>query len=330
MKEEDIRPAKIFEKYLGLSAEDAHNCFDDVVRKDVNCPACGFESRLYEFEKHGFGYATCNNCSTLYQTPRPPLDAFERFYSDSASSRYWADVFSPSVAELRRERTFLPRVELLIDLCAEKGIVPTSVMDVGAGYGIFLEEWKKRFPDTKAIAIEPSKNLANVCRGKGLEVVENFAERVDGYDSVADLVVCFEVLEHVFDPIEFIRTLKRFVKPGGYLMVSTLTVTGFDIQVLWDKSNSVSPPHHINFLSVEGFKHLFSRAGLVDVDVLTPGVLDVDIVINAYKKDPSLLSGNRFVKELVKDDAISQKFQQFLAEYRLSSHAWVLARKECV
>jgi len=326
VKEEDIRPADIFKEYLRLSVEDAERCFSDVSRSDIDCPACGSNVRVEEFDKHGFGYVSCDDCATLYQSPRPQIDAFERFYSDSISATYWSQTFFPAVAEPRRERIFKPRVERLVKLCEEKGIHPSTVMDVGAGYGIFLEEWKKKYPQARTIAVEPSIHLAEICRQKGIEVIQEMAENVSGYDAVADLVICFEVLEHVHDVLSFISILKKFVKPGGYLMVSTLGVDGFDIQVLWDKSNSIAPPHHLNFLSIQGFATLFNRAGLVETDVLTPGVLDVDIVRNSFNDDPSCLQGNRFIEVLLNDEMLSSKFQDFLIENKLSSHTWIIAK----
>lgn len=327
MKEEDIRPTDIFEEYLRLSANDAKICFSHVDKEHICCPACDSVGRTFEFIKYGFEYSTCDECMSLYQTPRPPISAFEQFYNNSISSSYWAEIFFPAVAEARRERIFKPRVNKLVELCEDKCLTPNTVVDVGAGYGIFLEEWKALYPQSRTIAIEPSNHLSEVCRNKGLEVVENFAEKVTGYDNIADLVICFEVLEHVYEPLSFIKTLSAFVKPGGYLMVSTLGVDGFDIQTLWEKSNSVSPPHHINFLSVEGFHKLFERAGLQNIDVITPGVLDVDIVRNAYNKDPSVLSQNRFIKKIIENDSLLVSFQKYLIDENLSSHTWVMAKK---
>ena len=100
--------------------------------------------------------------------------------------------------------------------------------------------------------------------------------------------------------------------------------------MLWEKSNSIFPPHHINFLSVAGFEYLFARAGLVEVDVTTPGQLDVDIVRNAVKREPYLMNDQRFLRRVVADQNIAVNFQEFLAANRLSSHAWVIGRKPIV
>jgi len=330
MKESDIRPEALLRRYLELSGQDAEVCFVDTPRLKIPCVSCGSEQLVVEFEKNGFAYSSCQECGTLFQSPRPPIAAFEAFYRDSVSSRYWAEEFFPAVAEARREKIFRPRVERLASLCRAKNISVERLIDVGAGYGIFLDEWRKANSNIQMLAVEPSESLAAECRSKGFDVVEEIAENVSGYDSYADLVVCFEVLEHVYDPLAFVQTLTRLVKPGGYVFVSTLCVDGFDIQMLWDKSNSIFPPHHINFLSVAGFERLFARAGLIDVDVSTPGQLDVDIVRNAIKREPELMKGQRLLHRIIDDQDIAVNFQEFLAANRLSSHAWVIGRKPIV
>ncbi len=327
MKEQDIRPDHLLQRYLELSARDADSCFGSASRTDIPCVACGSAGAQHEFDKNGFAYARCNTCGTLFQCPRPPIAAFEHFYRNSESSRYWAEVFFPAVAEVRREKIFRPRVQRLTALCAEKGIAVERLIDVGAGYGIFLDEWRSRFPRSQLLAVEPSEALANECRAKGFDVIEDIVENVQGYGEYADLVVCFEVLEHVYDPLHFVRVLSRLARPGGYVFVSTLGVDGFDIQVLWKRSNSIFPPHHINFLSVAGFEQLFARAGLEGVDVTTPGQLDVDIVCNALGREPALLDGQRFLRHMLSNDARAAAFQQFLAANQLSSHTWVIGRK---
>lgn len=326
MKEKDIRPQELMARYVELSAQDAEHCFGAEQRYDMTCVACGSAEAEPQFIKTGFAYAQCRQCGTLYQTPRPPIEAFEAFYRNSASSRYWAEVFFPAVAEARREKIFRPRVERLRQWCVERSVPVRRLMDVGAGYGIFLDEWRRCDPAVETMAVEPSAHLAAECRAKGLQVVEEVAENVTGMDGCADLVTCFEVLEHVHDPLSFLLSLKRLVRPGGILFVSTLSIDGFDLQVLWDRSTQISPPHHINFLSIEGFKKLFARAGLVDVDIQTPGQLDVDIVRNAVNKNSETLKQQRFVCALLKEE-IAEDFQAFLARNRLSSHAWVFGRK---
>ncbi len=329
MKESDIRPEALYKKYLELSQKDAENCFGGEERKDIPCVACGGEDSNRAFSKLGFQYVQCKACGTLYQSPRASLSAFEAFYRDSESSNYWANVFFPAIAEVRRERIFRPRVERLSSIVKKQGLEVKRIIDVGAGFGIFLDEWRAHHDEGSLIAVEPSNSLAAECRAKGFETCESIVEDVTGFDGFADLVVCFEVLEHVFSPLEFVKHLKRLTRPGGIVFLSTLSVDGFDLQLLWDRSNQIFPPHHINFLSVEGFRLLFEQAGLVDVSVTTPGQLDVDIVSKAYRENPSILEEQRFLKNILRDSSRANAFQKFLAENELSSHAWVYGRVPC-
>lgn len=327
MKESDIRPSDILQRYFELSRRDAHEIFCDVERFDINCVACGSSRIRPEFIKHGFDYGVCEDCGTLFVTPRPPLAAFEKFYQNSASSNYWAEVFFPAVAEVRREKIFKPRVHDLYKFCEQRQVKVEHLVDVGAGYGIFLEEWKRKYPKTDLLAVEPSLSLAKICAEKKIEVVETIVEQVPSkYDGFADMVVCFEVLEHIHHPKKFVEKLKRLARPGGLVFISTLSCDGFDIKTLWSKSDQISPPHHINFFSKLGFEKLFSRIGLIEIEVVTPGKLDVDIVRNYGLQNPTLFLEQPFLKDLVMNNQVGMEFQDFLVRNCLSSHAWVLGR----
>ena len=327
MKEFEIRPADLFKEYLRLSAEDAVEYFDPSNRKSIPCPACGSTHFSHAFKKHGFDYVECAECDTLYLGPRPPLVEFERFYNDSPSSNYWANTFFPAVSETRRSNMFIPKVKHILSLCRDNMFFPNVVMDVGGGYGIFLEEWRKLHPNGHVCTIEPGKALASVCKTKGIEVLETIAEHADAWSEKADFLTCFEVIEHVYCPFVFVRSLYNLIKPGGYALVTGLGVEGYDIQLLWENSKRISPPHHINFISLPGFETLFKRAGFIDIKVMTPGKLDVDIVLNGLQENP-LLEISRFERVLLaRGKETLEDFQTFLSKHRLSSHYWILVRK---
>ncbi len=323
MEESEIRPEKLFNEFLRLSHEDTKVFFPEKCRVSVPCPACCQTKKQFVFNKGGFDYAQCVDCDTLYLSPRPTRDKFEKFYSDSISARFWADEFFPVVAEKRKEKIIKPNVDKIRTICNQRGIKVKTIVDIGAGYGHFLEEWKKIDPDAQAIAVEPSPKLSKICQSKGIRVIQSIAEKAEVLEKKADLVVCFEVIEHVHNPCHFLSVIKNMLAPGGIVIVTGLGVDGFDIQILWENSKSISPPHHINFMSVDGFEQLFRRVGFSDVEVTTPGNLDVDIVLNNHT---SLAIENRFFNTLSDrgEEALGE-FQNFLTKYQLSSHCWVSA-----
>ncbi len=203
-----------------------------------------------------------------------------------------------------------------------------TAVDVGAGAGGFLAELCSAVPGVRAIGVEPGPALAAQARAKGLEVVVSTSEDVTAWDAPGDFVSTFEVLEHVFDPFVFVSSLAKFCRPGGTVLVTGLGGDGFDVRMLGTASNSVSVPHHLNFLSVRGLEEMFDRAGFINVVVETPGQLDVELVVKGMR-DRNDLQIPPFIRTLLedRDPAIHQRFQEFLQVARLSSHTWIWA--EC-
>ena len=328
MKESDIRPKEIFAKYHELSQADAKSFFSNKKNwNEINCPACNSATYSDSFEKNDFNFKECNDCQTLFLSPRPPKKLFDNFYKNSISSNYWAEFFFPSVAEARRELIFKERAYKTLEYFKNKNIDHKSIIDVGAGHGIFLEEWIKISPEDKIYALEPGEKLANICRSKNIETLEKFSEDAIEWKNKVDVVTCFEVFEHVHCPLEFILSIKNLAKPGGTILISGLTVDGFDIQYLWKESKSISPPHHLNFLSIKGLESLFQSAGFIDIETFTPGKLDFDIVKNFINDNPMNLKSDRFLNKIIERGFDSElKFQNFLRENKLSSHFWIFAK----
>jgi len=329
MKESEIRPKDIFEEYLRLSKLDIKKFFsNDKEREEINCPACDTKNNENQFIKDQFNIKLCSSCESLYVSPRPLKDNLEIFYQNSVSSNYWAEIFFPKVAEKRRDTIFKERVKEITNFCDKNNLSHQNIIDVGAGYGIFLEEWKKVHLNDNTFALEPGEKLAQVCRSKDIITLEKFSEDAEEWVGKADLVMCFEVFEHVHSPYDFVNSLKKLLKPNGTLLISSLTVDGFDIQSLWDISKSISPPHHLNFLSIKGIKKLFNRLDLKVLDISTPGKLDIDIVKN-YLYDSEKKNENfRFIKKVISRGSNAEEdLQKFLQKHKLSSHFWIFGRK---
>lgn len=331
MKEFDIRPKALFDEYLKISRQDIQKFFTDKKSfVETACPGCSMKDSVSAFEKDGFSYRQCPRCFSLFVSPRPTEAVIQKFYRDSDSSKFWAERFFPETAEARREKIFKPRVKMMIELVAKFGIPhPPVFVDIGAGIGIFLEEVKKTGMFQDIIGIEPSIDLAKCLRQKGFKVIEKPVEMAGEDINNASVACSFEVLEHLFNPAAFINSMAKLLKPDGLLIFTTLTVSGLDLLVLWDKSKSISPPHHINFLSVEGLRALLKSCGLEEIEITTPGKLDVDIINNARNENDQLVLP-RFMEYLLKNrsEKTFVQLQEFLQENNLSSHVRVVARKK--
>lgn len=330
MKETDIRPGVLFNQYLDVARRDIQTFFSD--QRDfveVECPGCGGDRRESAFNKLSFNYQICLDCSSLYVTPRASEKMLNHYYENGEAVKFWSSRFYKETEEARRDKIFKPRASLIKDLL-QSGILanPRVFVDVGAGFGIFLEEVERLKCFDTVIGIEPGPDMASVCTRKGFKVIPMPIEHVSPADVQADMMTTFEVLEHVFSPVNFLRSIAGLLRRGGVTLFTTLTISGFDLQVLWDRSKSIYPPHHINFLSVKGMRRLVERCGLEVVSLETPGKLDIDIIRNAASEDRTL-SLPRFVRSLLKecDPEVLDRFQTFLQQNNLSSHVRCIARK---
>jgi SAM-dependent methyltransferase len=323
--EQLIRPRKLFDEYLALAAIDAEQFFGRAERRRIPCPACGAADTAPAFEKLGFAYEDCPHCQTLFVNPRPVAEAFDEYARHSKSVQFWATDFYRQTEEHRRQRLIRPKAEKAARIIAElrPGWAPACLVDVGAGYGVFVEEVRACLDSSiPVIALEPVRALADVCRAKGLVVVEKMLQELDPLDlpDGSRVLTSFELLEHLHDPEAFLGEIATLLK-GGLFIMTTLSGTGFDLRILRARSKSIHPPHHINFFNPGSVATLFARVGLRVLLLETPGALDVDIASQQLEavSDPFLRS------VLTAPPEVRGAFQEFLQKALLSSHMLVVA-----
>lgn len=326
MKEEDIRKREVFNQYLKMVEEDVKKIFGDERRfSAIDCPACHSNNLEHQFKKIGFSYVLCKNCGTLFANPRPFFEDLNKFYTESDSTTFWVEKFFKPVAEVRREKIFKPRAEFIANRFSQNRL--GTVGDIGAGFGIFLEELIKLQPEIKAVAIESSIEMAEICRKKKIEVIPSAVENISGWDGKFDLLTSFELFEHLYDPGLFLEKAYDLLRPGGYLFLSTLNGEGFDIQILWEKSKSIAPPQHLNFFNPDSIKILLESKRFIVKEATTPGKLDWNIVEGMYSQEG--VSPGR-LWELIARKAGSDaknKLQSWIAENNFSSHMQILCQK---
>ena len=326
--EEEIRPAQMMsdkQRYVDADREFLLSHKNEWV--EVGCPACYSSVSQVFGEKMGFVYAKCTQCGTVYTNPRPSQQLLHEFYAVSQNYEYWNRQIFPATEHVRRTSIFRPRAERVLEYCQNFLVKNHTLIDIGAGFGIFCEEIAKEGRFKRIIALEPTPDLAETCRSKGLEVIELPVEKVREGD-VADVVTAFEVIEHLFSPRNFVEQCARWLRPGGLLVLTCPNVEGFDVATLGMLSNTFDH-EHVNYFHTKSLPHLLSRCGFEVIDVQTPGQLDAEIVRKHVLDGSINLNGQPLLREVLVErwEDLSQQFQAFLATNRLSSHMWVVGRK---
>jgi 2-polyprenyl-3-methyl-5-hydroxy-6-metoxy-1,4-benzoquinol methylase len=327
---EQIRPQELMERklrHLQADEEFLRSRRDQFVR--VPCVACGGSALEPAWEKIGFSYERCSDCGTVMTNPRPTEAILAEFYATSENYAFWNEHIFPASEDARRERIFKPRVDRMLELCDRSGVGRGALLEVGAGFGTFCQEVAARRAFERVMAVEPSADLAATIRGRDIEVVEAPFEQHALERASVDVVAAFEVIEHVFSPASFAAACAQVLRPGGLAIVSCPNIKGFDTLVLGRDADAVDH-EHLNYFNPRSLALLFERHGFVVEEVLTPGRLDVDLVLGALgdgRVDPAL---RPLLEHLLieRGDELASRLQDFLADNGLSSHLWIVARAQ--
>tara|TARA_Y100000590_G_scaffold432312_1_gene548194 strand:- start:774 stop:1754 length:981 start_codon:yes stop_codon:yes gene_type:complete len=326
MKESEIRDQHKLSTYQKLVDLDIKKFFYNKKNfKNINYKKWGCGKVKKIFEKKNFSYFQCINSKTIFANPRPKPKILEEFYSKTKSSNYWLNQFFLPKVEARKNKIIKPRVKFFISNF--KKYKNKRILDVGAGLGLFLIELKKKWPNSKQFAIEPSHLMAEKCRSRNIKVFESTIEKIDVKSKKFDAITCFELFEHLYDPKFFLTKIYKLLNKNGIFYFTTLNGMGFDIQMLGKNSNSIYPPYHINFFNPKSIEVLLKKIGFKIIFIDTPGELDLSIVEN----NQHLLTGEKkdFIKFVTTNTSKKYRlqFQKFLKDNKLSSHMRIVAKK---
>lgn len=328
MKVEDIRPTIAMDGQSEAVARDVAWLSEQKHRfVPVDCPACNSQKSIALYEKFGVQHVRCAECDTQYVTPRPSASLISDFLVRSEHYALFARSIFPASAERRRELIFRPRAARVLDAARRIGLAGGTLMEIGAGYGFFCEEILRHGFFDRVVGLEPSPEWAQVCRKRGIEVVESVYEEAD-YSDPVDIVVCFEVIEHLFDPAHFVRWVHAKLGSGGILYLTCPNIAGFETRVLGAESTTIDH-EHINLFNPKSLSYLLESNGFEVLEVSTPGHLDVDLVEKAYRSGivNRETMGDFLADVLDAPQDVKDGFQTFLREQGLSSNMMVLARR---
>ena len=152
----------------------------------------------------------CSNCNGSFLLE----DAFDNYSSEEYRRDYNAssDIESYYASHDSEQ---ISRVEKIgIDLLRNK-----IVLDYGCGGGAFLDCIKG--VAKKTIGIEPFIGYHNQLKKNGHEVFSDFSHVPNNHGNEVDIVVSYGVIEHVKDPIGYLRNCFSILKVGGYLFIET-------------------------------------------------------------------------------------------------------------
>jgi len=164
----------------------------------------------------------------------------------------------PLGVDVRRHPWEVARAEFFLSLLAEHSLLGRgSVLDAGSGDAYFAERLAQTAPGFDPIVCwdrdyrADSRDALGITDPRITLCAEVPAQRFD-------LVVALDVLEHIEDDLDFVRTLAGQLEPGGTILVSVpawdALATAHDERLL----------HHRRYTPAQ-LRHLLGEAGLTPV-----------------------------------------------------------------
>ena len=225
---------------------------------EITCPIChGVKTgniAKFRYENPIFSncsLAKCQDCEMIFASPMP---------SETALFAYNANYFLAAHGGRPTSRMAvaffagiaLIRLAFVNRFLERHHIVVNRVLEVGPGPGLFARSWLQQFPQTTYLAIETDEGCRQPLEELGVQLVASA-----DVESV-DLVVMSHVLEHVPDPVKFVRDMTMGLRSGGALFIE---VPCRD----WEHKALDEP--HILFFDKISMRRLLDDLGFIDVEI---------------------------------------------------------------
>lgn len=226
---------------------------------------------LSQVEPYQFELMKCQECELIYQKSVPNGEMLFELYEK------WID----PVRALERDNNHLldyrwQRMEetiQLIDHFDPLNPKELKVLDFGMGWGSLLHMFKSF--GVEVYGLELSEARIKEGLKKGITVLK--PEELELHDF--DIIVLNDVLEHLTDPLEVLKSLVERLKPNG---VMKLSVPNQDVfkkalnEMDWYAPrgtelnlNGISPLEHLNLFSEKSLLAISEKAGLKAINLNT-------------------------------------------------------------
>jgi SAM-dependent methyltransferase len=184
------------------------------------CPLCGSSDTELLTNRLRFGRVAdvrrCHSCSLVFLDQSSfqfPAGFYEAEYHQTYLTHVDPDMLDPARHFEKMRSATRPWIERVRDMLSGG----EAVLDVGCSTGHLLDGIRDRA--AKLCGHELSRKEVAFCRDVlRLDVADvPLEERFEA--ETFDLITLIFVLEHIGDPVVFLANLKRYLKPGGRLVI---------------------------------------------------------------------------------------------------------------
>src|SRR4051812_18387117 len=254
----------------------------------ARCPVCQAPSFIPRFTVKGMAIEACSGCGLIVQNPQPSDEQLAAIYGSnyfvgsSDNDRLGAQF------DLVKRATAALQLDEIAAYLGKRGQASgaLSLLEVGCGHGNMLLEARNRGYDVHGL--EYSGDAARVANRKlGSDTVRVGAMGGDTFaEDSFDICILADVIEHVRDPADFLRHVRRVLKPGGVTFIATPSTDSWSARLLgrhWMEYK----PEHLFYFDPDSITRLLQNADFDQIESSAgKKVLTMDYVIGHFEKFP--------------------------------------------
>jgi len=205
----------------------------------------------------------CKKCNQIQLNPIPSRVEDEIFYDNNLQEKN--QNHSSSLQE-HRKKSFNDtkrRVELVSKLCKKND----RVLEIGSGYGFFLEEMRKLGFDI--IGIEVSKERRKISKRVTKSKILNINLMDENLNiKKFDVIIFFHVLEHISDSISFLKNLKKILNKNGKVIIEVPNYNDFQIELNVAYKEWHFQRAHIHYFTPKTLKKILQKSGFKNIRIV--------------------------------------------------------------
>ena len=222
--------------------------------EEVDCPVCQSDQRTRLFQKQGFSYNRCQNCTHVYVSPRITA-ATQHLMLDNLDNLSMEDKY------LEVQRVYAESICYLLSL----RVSGTRLLDIGFGHGYLLQ--MARAYNFEAYGIDGSlahvENLQSLFGGR-------VAHCVLGRSPIPwkefDVVVMSHILEHMPNPDAVLHEVRGILNPDGLLYVTVPDIGSAHFKIFGKHWDVITPTVHYQYFSEGSLTKLLKESGFEQIE----------------------------------------------------------------
>lgn len=256
-----------------------------------HCLLCN-SSELEKFDTYQeAGLVKCKSCSFVFSERIPTMETLIDYYSNNYQRTSYL-----SPITIKRYNELLDQFEPFRNT--------GRLLDIGAGYGFFLEIAKER--GWEVHGTELTEEAVEHCRGKGITMFQGEFHHLNLDIESYDVIVSIEVIEHINTPIEYVETARKVLRTGGLFYLTTPNFNSILRYRLKEQYNVIEYPNHLCYYTSRTLTKLFTENGFQPMNMKTTG-LSLTRLLTSKDKDKD---SGEFVCETSDDEMLRFKIEK--------------------